>query len=213
MPPVLGPRSSSSRRLWSCDEASGSTLRPSAITMKLASSPISCSSMTMRAPAARNASTTPAASGASGPTTVSAACSARASATSCLVSVIATLVSPASSAVPALPGATKTFPTRGERAIFQASACSRPPEPMTSTFTARVPLSLLAPLPSFQVYLAEEVQDAAVIDAAAESRNIAREQLRLLIAQREQRQHDRYRPAANDVGALNDRRREAKTAL
>jgi hypothetical protein len=27
--------------------------------------------------------------------------------------------------------------TRGERAIFHASACSRPPEPITSTFNAR----------------------------------------------------------------------------
>ena len=39
MPPVLGPRSPSSRRLWSCEVASGRTCSPSAITMKLASSP------------------------------------------------------------------------------------------------------------------------------------------------------------------------------
>src|SRR3954468_23446194 len=42
--------------------------------------------------------------------------------------------SPLSSAVPALPGATKTFCTRGLCASFHASACSRPPDPMTSNF-------------------------------------------------------------------------------
>ncbi len=51
MPPVLGPVSPSARRLWSCDEASGSTLRPSTSTMKLASSPARKSSTTTRAPA------------------------------------------------------------------------------------------------------------------------------------------------------------------
>jgi hypothetical protein len=39
-----------------------------------------------------------------------------------------------SCAVPALPGATSTSLTRGDCASFQASACSRPPEPMTRTF-------------------------------------------------------------------------------
>ena len=41
-----------------------------------------------------------------------------------------------SSAVPALPGATITSVTRGDCASFQASACSRPPPPMTRTFKA-----------------------------------------------------------------------------
>ena len=36
--------------------------------------------------------------------------------------------------VPALPGATNTFATRGDCATFHASACSRPPPPMTRTF-------------------------------------------------------------------------------
>src|SRR5690606_30827090 len=40
----------------------------------------------------------------------------------------------ASTAVPALPGATKTFSTRLSCATFQARACSRPPLPMISTF-------------------------------------------------------------------------------
>src|SRR5258708_12059552 len=41
---------------------------------------------------------------------------------------------PVSVAVPPLPGATNTFCTRGLCASFQASACSRPPAPMTSSF-------------------------------------------------------------------------------
>ncbi|MNJ80293.1 hypothetical protein D3C77_786200 [compost metagenome] len=40
----------------------------------------------------------------------------------------------ASVAVPALPGAMNTFSTRLSCATFQASACSRPPLPMISTF-------------------------------------------------------------------------------
>ncbi len=48
MPPVLGPRSPSKMRLWSWLEASGSTLRPSTMTMKLASSPSRNSSITTR---------------------------------------------------------------------------------------------------------------------------------------------------------------------
>src|SRR5687768_1109738 len=47
---------------------------------------------------------------------------------------MATFSSPFSSAVPPLPGATKTFCTFGLWASRQASACSRPPEPMTSSF-------------------------------------------------------------------------------
>ena len=45
-----------------------------------------------------------------------------------------TFSTPVSVAVPPLPGATYTFCTRGLEASFQASACSRPPEPMTSSF-------------------------------------------------------------------------------
>ena len=39
----------------------------------------------------------------------------------------------ASSAVPALPGATKTSVTRPDRLNFHARACSLPPDPITST--------------------------------------------------------------------------------
>src|SRR6185295_3378500 len=42
----------------------------------------------------------------------------------------------ASRAIPALPGAHRSFVVSGEAAIFQASACSRPPEPMRRIFIA-----------------------------------------------------------------------------
>src|SRR3954466_11223013 len=85
-------------------------------------------------PASRKRSTTPAASGASGPTTVSWIFSFFANATSSSISEAATFSTPASVAVPPLPGATNTFCTRGLAASFHASACSRPPLPMTRTF-------------------------------------------------------------------------------
>ncbi len=50
MPPVFGPRSPSSSRLWSCAVANGSAVRPSQIRKKLASSPSRKPSMTRRAP-------------------------------------------------------------------------------------------------------------------------------------------------------------------
>src|SRR5690348_6216541 len=91
----------------------------------------------MRRPASRNASTMPAASGASGPTIVSATPSRFANATSVAMSSIGTLQRSGSAAVPALPGATNTFATRGDCATFHASACSRPPPPTTRTFIGR----------------------------------------------------------------------------
>src|SRR5881394_1194927 len=54
MPPVLGPRSPSSRRLWSWQLASGRLCVPSAMTMKLASSPGRNSSITTSRPASPN---------------------------------------------------------------------------------------------------------------------------------------------------------------
>src|SRR5262245_43130037 len=51
---------------------------------------------------------------------------------SCSVILIGTHV--ATSAMPPLPGAHQTPDTRGDCFIFQASACSRPPLPMTRTF-------------------------------------------------------------------------------
>src|SRR5690606_4077830 len=90
----------------------------------------------MRRPAARKRSTTPATSGTSGPTTVRATSSSRASCSrpSRSSTLTAALRQRASVAVPALPGATITSDTRRDCASFQASACSRPPEPMTRTF-------------------------------------------------------------------------------
>ena len=273
MPPVFGPWSPSPRRLWSCDDASASTWAPSAITMKLASSPsrkssittrapasptalpesiasiaacasatsvatttplpaaspsalttigaprpstqacaaaasvnvrcsavgMSCRSMKalakslelsscaasrvgpkMRSPAARNASTIPAASGASGPTTVRPTDSRFAKAISVAMSSIGTLTRSGSRAVPALPGATKTFPTRGDCATFQASACSRPPAPTIRTFIARSPSS--------EHHAAEHEDRAAVIDAAVQRRDPGRRQRGLPVAQRGDRQ-------------------------
>ena len=88
----------------------------------------------MRKPRARNTSTMPPASGASGPTTVRAIFSAWAKSASASKSVSATLCSAGSAAVPALPGATNTLCTFSDVFNFHASACSRPPPPMTKTF-------------------------------------------------------------------------------
>src|SRR4029079_15976379 len=76
----------------------------------------------------------PAASGASGPTTVRWTPSRAANAAIERTSVSGTFSSPGSVAVPPLPGATNTFCTRGLCASFHASACSRPPDPTTSSF-------------------------------------------------------------------------------
>src|SRR5258708_5846643 len=103
-------------------------------SLELSSCAAACAGPKIFCPAARKASTMPAASGPSGPTTVSATCSRRANSTRSGMAVSATLVSDASRAVPALPGATNTLPTRGLWAIFHASACSLPPEPTTRMF-------------------------------------------------------------------------------
>ena len=55
MPPVLGPVSPSPRRLWSCDDASGTTVSPSVTAMNDTSSPARNSSITTRRPASPNA--------------------------------------------------------------------------------------------------------------------------------------------------------------
>ncbi len=88
-------------------------------------------------PAAARSSTRPATSGVSGPTTTSSIARARQKA------MTATgdrrrraSTSSAHSAMPGLPGAAYSFGEGGDWAIFQASACSRPPEPMRRTFIA-----------------------------------------------------------------------------
>src|SRR3954466_4299587 len=85
-------------------------------------------------PASRKASTAPAASAASGPTTVRWMPSFFANASSSATSESAMFSSPLSRAVPPLPGATKTFCPFGLCASFHAMACSRPPEPITRSF-------------------------------------------------------------------------------
>src|SRR5688572_18799962 len=89
-----------------------------------------------RRPAAANASTTPITSGASGPMIVRPTFSAFASATRPVMSSepTSTLRTRGSLAVPPLPGATRTSETLGDWAHFQASACSRPPEPTIRIF-------------------------------------------------------------------------------
>ena len=54
MPPVFGPWSPSSTRLWSCEVASGTTVVPSESAMKDTSSPSRNSSTTTRLPASPN---------------------------------------------------------------------------------------------------------------------------------------------------------------
>ena len=86
-------------------------------------------------PCARNSSTTPAAKGASGPTTASATPSACAHSRSCTTSVIGKFCNlPPAKAVPPLPGATNTLVALGDWANFHAKACSRPPPPITIIF-------------------------------------------------------------------------------
>src|SRR5216683_4128895 len=91
-------------------------------------------------PSASSASTSPRTSGASGPTTTKSIRSRRQKATSPAMSVARIATHSASSAIPALPGAQKSASTKGDAEIVQASACSRPPEPTTSTRIALSPV-------------------------------------------------------------------------
>src|SRR5215813_13897686 len=108
--------------------------KPFANALELSSCAAALVGPKIRRPRARKRSTTPAASGASGPTTVSWIRSRAAKSASSASSVIGTFSTPASRAVPPFPGATYTFWTRGLCASFHASACSRPPPPMTRSF-------------------------------------------------------------------------------
>src|SRR6187401_1235186 len=85
-------------------------------------------------PAVSRSSTTPAQSGPSGPTTTKSTLWARQKAITALWSVMSRSAISASCAMPALPGAQKSRSTSGLAAIFQASACSRPPEPRRRMF-------------------------------------------------------------------------------
>src|ERR1700757_1933771 len=90
-------------------------------------------------PSASSASTSPRTSGASGPTTTKSIRSPRQNPSSPLMSVAPIATHSASSAIPVLPGAQNRRSTSGDAEIAQASACSRPPEPTTSTRIALPP--------------------------------------------------------------------------
>jgi hypothetical protein len=92
-----------------------------------------------RSPASSKRSTIPAQSGASGPTTVRSMDSRVAQASSPSTSSAPMSTHSATPAMPAFPGAQNTRDARGDCAIFQASACSRPPPPTTRTFMALAP--------------------------------------------------------------------------
>src|SRR6266705_5261714 len=91
----------------------------------------------IRNPSARKRSTMPAARGSSGPTTVRSTRFPFAKRTSAGKSLTEIATFSASCAVPALPGAQKIRSTPDDCFNFQASACSRPPPPMTRIFTIR----------------------------------------------------------------------------
>src|SRR5664280_1838216 len=90
---------------------------------------------TMRKPWERKASTTPATSGASGPTTVRSAPTRRAASRGSPGTQVATR------AMPGFPGHANTS-TPGDCASFQHKACSLPPLPITSIFIPRTMVAM-----------------------------------------------------------------------
>ena len=89
-------------------------------------------------PACRSVSATPATSGPSGPTTTRSMPSVSREPEQPFCVLGAHRMALAERAIPGLPGAACSAASRALRASFQASACSRPPEPTTSTLTGRV---------------------------------------------------------------------------
>src|SRR5215469_7904391 len=85
----------------------------------------------------RTASATPLTRGASGPTTTRSVSSLAASAAISAGAAVLAACSSASSAMPGFPGAACRSVTAVSLARERASACSRPPDPMTSTRTAQ----------------------------------------------------------------------------
>ena len=79
----------------------------------------------------------PATSGASGPTTTKSILLVLQSAITAAWSVMSSATHSASCAMPALPGAQMSRSVSALEASFQASACSRPPEPRRRMFTRR----------------------------------------------------------------------------
>src|SRR4051794_13293140 len=84
-------------------------------------------------PATASSSARPATSGASGPTTTRSTPCSRATSSG------SPNTTSASSTIPAFPGAHSTCGRWGERPSARTSACSRPPEPTTRTFTGGEP--------------------------------------------------------------------------
>ncbi len=87
----------------------------------------------VRMPAASSRSARPATSGASGPITTRSAAIRPASSVRPSRSSTATSCTSAMVAIPGFPGAACSSPSSGEERSFQASACSRPPDPTTRT--------------------------------------------------------------------------------
>src|ERR1700731_251876 len=85
-------------------------------------------------PARARSSTSPAASGVSGPTTTRSTALRLQKSITAAWSAMSSATHSASRAMPALPGAHHSFVTSGEAAIFHAKACSRPPEPSRRMF-------------------------------------------------------------------------------
>src|SRR5918993_577159 len=79
-------------------------------------------------------SASPSTRGASGPMTISSTEFLRQKSTVARWSAGSIGTSWACSAMPGLPGAANSLPSLGDCASFQASACSRPPEPSSRTF-------------------------------------------------------------------------------
>jgi hypothetical protein len=89
----------------------------------------------MERPRLANSSAMPSTMGSSGPTTVRSAFTVCAKSATSTMFEVSMGTQSASPAMPALPGAQKTSPTRGLWRIFHTSACSRPPLPTTRTFS------------------------------------------------------------------------------
>src|SRR3984957_12075420 len=89
-------------------------------------------------PASASASAKPASTALSGPITTRSAPISRASATCPATSVAATGRVSASAAMPGLPGAQTRQVSKGDWTIFQARACSRPPDPTSRMFKSRL---------------------------------------------------------------------------
>src|SRR3954471_6092733 len=88
-------------------------------------------------PMVRRLSASPSTKGASGPMTISSIEFFRQKSTVARWSAGSIATIWAWSAIPGLPGAANSLPSRSDCASFQASACSRPPEPSSRTFMDR----------------------------------------------------------------------------